>query len=100
MPHRRQHRTGVTYALFGDGHIGIDTIGSGVEASGPKKPLKPKPPELVTYTSEQHPKNANGELGPVADELFKFLSGLGNDVSVNPVEELYRLPNDPHLLLS
>jgi len=76
----------VTYSLFGAGFLGIDTIGSGVEALGPKKPPKPKPAELVTYTSEQHLKNAKGELKAVADELFEFLSGLGDNVSVNAVK--------------
>jgi len=76
----------VTYTLFGGGYVGIETLGSGVEVPGAKKPPKPKPPELVTYTSEQHLKNAKGELSAVAEELFELLSGLGDNVSVNPVK--------------
>lgn len=79
----------VTYSLFGAGFLGIDTIGSGVEGPGGKLPYppKPKPPELVTHTNEEHLGRAKGELKAIAADLFEYLSGLGDDVSVNPVQE-------------
>lgn len=76
----------VTYSLFGDGYVGIETAGSGVESTAAKKPQKPKPPELVTYTVEQHLAIPKGDLKAVMEELFEFLSELGDNVSVNAVK--------------
>jgi len=99
----------VTYSLFGDGYIGIETAGSGLESAAPKKPAKPKPPELVTYTVEQHLANPKGELKTVAEELFEFLSELGEDVSISPVKNYIAFrttrnfcclePHQKHILL-
>ena len=33
----------VTYTLFGDGYLGIDTVGSGLQGPGLKQPPRPKP---------------------------------------------------------
>ena len=79
----------VTYTLFGDGYLGIDTTSSGLQGPGPKQPHppKPKPQGLVTHTSEEHLSHAKGDLKAVVEELFEYLSGLGDDVTVNPVQE-------------
>lgn len=75
----------VTYRLFAGGFLGIDVTGPALGA--PKAP-KPKPkPKVGSHTVDEHLTRAKGDIRDIADELFEYVSGLGDDVSVNPVQD-------------
>jgi len=40
----------------------------------------------AAYSVEEHVAKAKGELRDIADELFEYVSGLGDDVVASPVK--------------
>lgn len=77
----------VTYRQFAGEYLGIDVAGAAL--GQPKSPKSPKPKLKTTtiHTIEEHLAYAKGDLRDIAEELIEYISGLGEDVSVNPVQD-------------
>jgi len=77
----------VTYRLFAGEYLGIDVAGAALgQPTTPKSP-KPKLKTATIHTIEEHLAYAKGDLRDIAEDLIEYISGLGEDVSVNPVQD-------------
>ena len=77
----------VTYRLFAGEYLGIDVAGATLGQPKVQKQPKPKQKAGTVHTIDEHLAYAKGDLRDIAAELVDYISGLGEDVSVNPVQD-------------
>ena len=77
----------VAYRLFAGQYLGIDVAGAALGQSKVTKPPKLKHKIATIHTIDEHLAYAKGDLRDIATELVDYISGLGEDVSVNPVQD-------------
>jgi predicted transport protein len=83
------------YRVFAGEYLAVELVGGGDAGRGGKKTSGPAKGGVakgkgvgvaVAYSAEEHLAKAKGQLRAVADELFEYLSGLGDDVIASPVK--------------
>lgn len=83
------------YRVFASEYLAVEMVGGGSAGKGSKKgagsaksgATKGKSADVsAAYSVEEHLAKAKGEVRAIVDELFEYVSGLGDDVVASPVK--------------